>query len=147
MTSRTLGHRAPLLWLRAALMAGLAVGKASEIAPTSWLLGGAFRRAVIANFAAWRGSRAWAPALATAMFLAGDASYVLHRARLAAWEGLRRARRGCHCAWTAPFRKRSVAHDRARDRRSRSDPARLVGQRVYFSLSLRRGETTPRGAR
>src|SRR5437879_492538 len=88
MSSRTLGHRAPLLWLVLPLMAGLAAGKVGEFAPASWLLGGALVAAVAANFTAWRAPRWWAPAIAAAMFLAGNASYTLHRARLPAWEGL-----------------------------------------------------------
>ena len=39
MSSRTLGHRAPLLWLVLPLMAGLAAGKLGELAPAPWLLG------------------------------------------------------------------------------------------------------------
>src|SRR5476651_2507666 len=86
MTSRSLGHRAPLLWLVLPLMAGLAAGKADELARVPWLLGGALLAAGAANFAAWRAPRWWAPAIVAAMFLAGDASYALHRARLPGWE-------------------------------------------------------------
>jgi len=88
MSSRSLGHRAPLLWLVLPLMAGLAAGKFGDVAPVSWLLGGALVAAVGANFAAWRAVRWWAPAIGAALFLAGNASYPLHRARLPAWEGL-----------------------------------------------------------
>jgi len=112
------------------------------------LLGGAFVAAVIANFAAWRGSRAWAPALATAMFLAGDASYVLHRARLAAWEGLppREARMSLRVDRAFPQKERGARTGLATVVRA-ATLRDLVGQRVYFSLSLRRGEQLPRGAR
>ena len=88
MTSRSLGHRAPLLWLVLPLMAGLAAGRVDEFAAVPWLLGGALVAAAAANFAAWRGARWWAPAISAAMFLAGSASYTLHRARLAVWETL-----------------------------------------------------------
>ena len=88
MTSRSLGHRAPLLWLVLPLMAGLAAGRVGDFVPVPWLLGGALIAAAAANFAAWRAPRWWAPAIAAAMFLAGSASYTLHRARIKTWEGL-----------------------------------------------------------
>ena len=46
MTSRSLGHRAPLLWLVITLMAGLAAGQIAEIAPPFWLLLAALTAAV-----------------------------------------------------------------------------------------------------
>jgi competence protein ComEC len=88
MTSRSLGHRAPLLWLVIPLMAGLAAGNAGEIAPTGLLLGGASATAGLALWASWRGLRWFAPAVVAAMFLAGAASYALHRPRIAAWDRL-----------------------------------------------------------
>ena len=88
MTSRSLGHRAPLLWLVLPLMAGLAAGKAGDLAPAPWLLGAALAAAIVATFAAWRASWMWAPAIAIGMFFAGNASYAMHRARLSEWEAL-----------------------------------------------------------
>jgi hypothetical protein len=87
MSSRSLGHRAPLLWLVGPLMAGLAAGKAKDFAPVVWLLAGALAAATAALFFAWRESRWWAAAIGVTMFLAA-ASYTLHRARLARWEAL-----------------------------------------------------------
>jgi competence protein ComEC len=83
MTRRSLGHRAPLLWLVLPLMAGLAVGQIAVFAPVGWLLGGALVAALAATAMApgGRPRLRWAPALAVAMFLAGHAIYALHRAR------------------------------------------------------------------
>ena len=86
MTSRSLGHRAPLLWLVLPLMAGLAAGKVGEFAPVSWLLATALAAAGLALAATWRAPPLWAPALCSAMILAGAASYVLHRQWSPAWE-------------------------------------------------------------
>src|SRR5687768_15291678 len=96
MTSRSLGHRAPLLWLVLPLIAGLATGKAAEVSAAGWLLGVALLSATIALVAAARGSKAWAPAILIAMFCAGVASYALHRVRLPSWDSLppREARLG-----------------------------------------------------
>lgn len=145
MTSRTLGHRAPLLWLVLPLMAGLAAGKMGEFAPTSWLLGGAFVAAAAASYAAWRAPRWWAPTIAAAMFLAGSASYVLHRARLAAWEGLppREARLFLRVDRVFPQADSRRATGLATVVRGENPVRELAGQHVYFSLTLRRGETAP----
>ena len=42
MQSRSLGHRAPLLWLILPLAAGIAAGKAFAWSAPGWLLAGAF---------------------------------------------------------------------------------------------------------
>jgi competence protein ComEC len=88
MTPRSLGHRAPLLWLVLPLMGGLALGKTAGVAPVPWLLGCALVAAGLAVTALSRAPRLWAPALVAAMVLAGWASYALHRNRLPAWETL-----------------------------------------------------------
>lgn len=145
MSSRSLGHRAPLLWLVGPLMAGLAAGEAAALGPVAWLLGSALAAAVAANLAAWRSPRWWAPAIGVAMFLAGVASYSLHRARLPRWEGL-------------PPREIRVSLRvdrifRGEDARKISGLGRIIatetlwkdlaGQRIYFSLAIHRGETAP----
>lgn len=145
MISRSLGHRAPLLWLVMPLMAGLTAGKTLPLPPPSWLLGGALLAAGFALLAAWRIRRGFAPALVVAMVLAGAASYALHRPRIAAWD------------WLPPREARlSLEIDRAF---APLDPGRatglativradaplqeLAGQRIYFSLTLRHGESAP----
>ena len=87
MTSRSLGHRAPLLWLVIPLMAGLAAGQIAEIAPPFWLLLAALTAAGLALLAADRPGW-WALGLGIAMSFAGMAAYGLHRARLPAWDSL-----------------------------------------------------------
>ena len=74
MTSRSLGHRAPLLWLVLPLMAGLAAGKAGDFLPVLWLLAGAALASALGIAAGWRGWRwIWAAALTVAMMFAGAA--------------------------------------------------------------------------
>jgi competence protein ComEC len=149
MTSRSLGHRAPLLWLVLPLIAGLAAGKVGEVAPVPWLLGGALVAAVAANVAAnvaaWRVSRWWAPALGAAMFLAGSASYTLHRARLPAWEALppREVRVSLQVDRVFPQVDGKRAVGLATVRRADDPIGDVTGQRVYFSLTLRKGEAAP----
>ena len=81
MTSRSLGHRAPLLWLVIPVMAGLAAGQIAEIAPPFWLLLAALTAAGLALLAADRPGW-WALGLGIAMSFAGMAAYGLQRARL-----------------------------------------------------------------
>jgi competence protein ComEC len=145
MPSRSLGHRAPLLWLVLPLLAGLATGKVTALAPVPWLLAGALLASLFAAFASWRSAPWWGPALALAMFLAGHATYAITRARLPAWESLppREARLGLQIDRVfSPIDPRRVtglatvtrADDHLRD---------LVGQRLYFSLTLKKGESPP----
>ena len=145
MTSRSLGHRAPLLWLVLPLMAGLAVGKIGEFAPVRWLLAGALVAAIVAGWASWRTARWWAPALAVAMFLAGNASYALNRVRLPAWDALppREARLGLRVDRVFAQADSKRATGLATVVRADEHLRELVGQRLYFSLALRRGEAAP----
>ncbi len=145
MTSRSLGHRAPLLWLVLPLMAGLAAGKAGEFAPVPWLLSGALIAAVVALISAWRAARWWAPAIGVAMFLAGNASYTIHRARLPAWDGLppREARVSLRVDRVFPQADPKRATGLATIVRADDLVREITGQRAYFSLTLRKGETAP----
>ncbi len=150
MISRSLGHRAPLLWLVLPFMAGLAAGKAGDFFPVPWLLAGAGLASAFGIIAAWRGWRGcWVAALGVAMVLAGAASYALHRPRVTAWDTLppREARltlRIDRVFAQADARKSSglatVVHADA-------PVQELRDQRLYFSLMLRKGEPPPlRGA-
>lgn len=145
MTLRSLGHRAPLLWLVVPFIAGLVLAKLTGnsfvLAPLTLALLcglGALR-------ASGRGGQSWAPALAVTMALAGAASYALHRVRLPVWDTLppREAELSLRIDRTfAPSDARrttglaTVAH-------AASHLRELVGQRVYFSLALREGEAPP----
>jgi competence protein ComEC len=146
MRSRSLGHRAPLLWLVLPLIAGLTVGRAfSGLTPFGTLVA-SLGLVVLA----WRmrdsSPRAWAGALVAAMMLAGAAAYSLHRARLAAWEDLpsREVRLGLRIdhvfprAATAP-----TVTGLATVTRTEAHLRELVAQRIYFSLRRRPGERAP----
>jgi competence protein ComEC len=80
--NRTLGHRAPLLWIVLPFLAGLAAGRAGLPAPLAGLLGCALILAALSTWGAWVGHRGWGAMLAVAMFLAGDVSHALHRRHL-----------------------------------------------------------------
>lgn len=145
MTSRSLGHRAPLLWLVLPFMAGLAMGKTGEFAPVSWLLTIALLCAFTALVAVWRAPRLWAPAIISTMFFSGAASYALHRVRLPGWDALppREARLTLRVdrvfAQTDARRATGLATVVRADEHLRE----LAGQGLYFSLTLRKGEAAP----
>ena len=136
MTSRSLGHRAPLLWIVLPFIAGLVAGKSGLPGTTTWLLGAALTAAVAALVFVTRAPRLWAPAIVTAMFFAGAASYALHRARLPVWDTLplREARLSLRVdrVFTSTDARRATGlatvlkgEEHLRD---------LVGQRLHFYL-------------
>jgi competence protein ComEC len=108
-------------------------------------LTGAAGTSIATLLARRRGLRVWAPGLLVTMFLAGVAAYALHRARLPTWDAL------------PPRETRLVL--KVERVFVQSDPRRatglgrvltaeqhlhdLTGQRVYFSLSLRKGDSLP----
>jgi len=145
MTPRSLGHRAPLLWLALPLMAGLAGGKTGALAPAGWLLAGAFIAALAAWWASWRADRWWAPAICVALFLAGAASYALNRARLPAWDTLppREVHAGLRIDRVFSQNDLRRVSGLATVVRVDAHLRELVGQRIYFSLALRKGESAP----
>lgn len=145
MNSRSLGHRAPLLWLVLPLLAGLAAGKLG-LPGGMWLhLGIALGAAATTVVAAARDSRLWAGALLASMFFAGVASYALQRERLPAWESLppREARLSLRVdrifAASDPKKVNGLATVVRADTHLRD----LVSQRLYFSLALRPGAAAP----
>jgi len=145
MTSRSLGHRAPLLWLVLPFMAGLALAQSGMALPVAWTLGVAVVAAALAIVGAWRGGPMWSTGIAAAMVAAGLAAHTLHHRRPAEWDGL------------PPREVRvSLRVDRVF---SPADPKKttglatlvnpeapvreLAGQRVYFSLTLVKGAAPP----
>ena len=145
MTSRSLGHRAPLLWIVLPMIAGLAAGKLGEFASVPLLLAAAAIAAISAIVTSWRAPAWFALPLCVAMFLGGIASYALHRPRVAAWDNLppREARLALHVDRIFPRRDVSRASGMATVVRTDAHLHDLVGQRVYFSLALRKGEPPP----
>lgn len=145
MISRSLGHRAPLLWLVVPFMAGLIAGKIGELLPVPWQLGLAAAGIGLAVVGVHRVAALWIPGILVAMFFAGSGSYALQRARLPAWDALppREARLGLRVERVfvsdEPRRSSGLATIVRADEHLRD----LRGQRIYFSLALRRGEAPP----
>ena len=144
-TSRSLGHRAPLLWIVLPFIAGLAAGKSGLPGQAGWWLGAALPCAIAALVAATRAPRFWPPTIVGAMLLAGLASYSLHRARLPVWDNLpprevRLSLRVERVFAPADVRRTSgLATISTRAGHLRE----LTGQRVDFSLTLARGDVPP----
>ncbi len=136
MSHRSLGHRAPLLWLVLPLIAGIAAGRYGPPLRPGWLLAGALLVAVLATFAAWRAPRWWALPLIATGLLAGDASYTLHRAHLTAWEVLpaREVRLGLRIDRVFPQDDTRQCAGLATIIRTESHLSELARQRIYFSV-------------
>ena len=89
MTNRSLGNRAPFLWVLLPLMAGLVVGRQQWVpAPPLALAVAAVLSATLSLARPRNVPGLWAPALVLAMTLSGAALYELNRARLPAWDSL-----------------------------------------------------------
>ncbi len=149
LPNRSLGHRAPLLWLVLPLMAGLWAGRVGLIAPVPWLLAGAGLAGALGLVGAWRGWRVgWVPAVAAALFFTGAASYSLHRPRLEAWDQLpaREARLALEVERVFPSANPRKASGLATVVRADPPLQELAGQRLYFSLKSRRNGAPVRGA-
>lgn len=145
MSLRSLGHRAPLLWLVLPLMAGLALGRAVELASPGWLLAGAGVAAIAAIGTARRAAKLWGALLALALILAGAASYALHRPRIAAWDGLPPREARLTLRLDRVFGQTDVSKVSGLATITSAPPLlrELTGQRTYFSFALRPGETAP----
>ena len=145
MTSRSLGHRAPLLWLLLPYVAGVSLGRLADAGPAAvWFLA----PALVAGFVAiclWRRTAAWAAALGTAMLLVGVASYARHARRLRAWDGLppREARFQLRIERVFASEASGKISGLAVVVRADAPVEELAGQRVYFSLWLRPGTDAP----
>ncbi|MCF7687041.1 MAG: ComEC/Rec2 family competence protein [Cephaloticoccus sp.] len=145
MAHRSLGHRAPLLWLVLPYAGGLALGRVTHGIAVWPALIGAGVAAALALVLADRRQSIWAMALVTALGLAGAASYTLHRARLPAWDHLppREARLGLRVerAFTAGFEHRVTGL--ATIIRTDAHLRELLGQPLYFSLHREPGHPMP----
>lgn len=143
--SRSLGHRAPLLWLALPMMGGLALGHVGARLPPLILLGVALLAAGAAVVGAWRWHWSCRPALVVSMVLAGNASYHLHRGRLASWDALppREARVELRIDRVFPQAASGKASGLATVLAADTHLRDLIGQRLYFSLTLRKAEAPP----
>ncbi len=145
MTCRSFGHRAPLLWLLAPMIAGLAAGRALPALPVAAFLALAFLGSAVALACCVRRVRfaGWAASLVLAVFCASLASYTLHRRRVERWaaypsrEVLVEVRIDRMFASSDPRKSSGLGLIRASPR------AELIDQTVYFSLGLRRNERAP----
>lgn len=143
MTRRSLGHRAPLLWVLLPLMAGLVAGKLQwlPLSPVAWALAGVVCIGVALG---WR--RAWVPGLLFGVFLSGAALYELRRDRLTDWDALppREVRAVLEIDRVFPPRPgMSSAGGLGRLVSTEAHLAELAGQHVYFSLSLKGDAPAP----
>lgn len=138
MPLRSVGHRAPLTWLVLPFIGGLSLAAAFELGHAPGWLAAAF----IAASAAVRWHRrrgVWSLSIVVAMSSAGSASYILHRARLPAWDELPPR----EAALSLRIERLFVAADRTRASgiasitRAPTTLRDLVGQRVYFAVALR----------
>jgi competence protein ComEC len=136
--NRTLGHRAPLLWLVLPFLAGLAAGRAGLPAPAAGLLGCALALAGLATCGAWCGHRGWGAMLGVAMFLAGDVSHALHRRHLPARERLPPREAELELEVERLFASRQPDRWVGLARVAGTAPhlADLRGQRLYVALAL-----------
>ncbi len=143
MISRSLGHRAPLLWVLLPLMAGMVAGRLEwlPLSPAWWAMS-----AILAAGVALGWQRAWAPGLLLGVFLSGASLYEIRRVRLPDWDAL--PPREVHATLEIdrvfpPLPDgRSLSglgHLLATD----AHLPELVGQPIYFSLGLKRGEPAP----
>ena len=143
MTCRSLGHRAPLLWVLLPLMVGLVAGKLQwlPLSPVAWALAGVVCIGVALG---WR--RAWSPGLLLGVFLSGAALYELRRDRLPDWDTLppREVRATLEIDRVFPPRPGmnsvgGLGHLVSTE----AHLAELAGQPVYFSLSLKSDAAPP----
>lgn len=149
MPSRSLGHRAPLLWLVLPFAAGLALARVSGGGPPLPPLLLAVVTASIALGCSGHRPWGWATLLSLTGLLAGFASHGLHHPRLKAWETLppREARLAVRVERL--FAGADIRRTTGLGEIVATDPhlRELRGQRVYFSLVLPEHAPAPvRGA-
>lgn len=138
MVLRSLGHRAPLLWVVVPYAAGIVLGRALHGVPVLPCLAGAIVALVAGLFWAAARPRLWALGLTLALLLVGAAAYTLQRARLPAWTALppREAHLGLQVNHTFAPRWENQVSGLATVIRTDPHLRDLIGQRIYFSLRL-----------
>ncbi|MFI5355707.1 MAG: ComEC/Rec2 family competence protein [Opitutales bacterium] len=145
MADRSLGHRAPLLWLVLPYAAGLIAAKHGFAPPPAVCLGVAGLALGVAGWAAGRRFALWAVAIAFAGALAGGASYNLHRARLPDWAALPPREANLTLRVDRIFDSAQVNRVTGLATIVGADAhlPDLPGQRIYFSLRLEPGAPAP----
>jgi competence protein ComEC len=140
MEDRTLGYRAPLLWLTVPAMVGLAAGDLLGVQNALWPLAVAAPAAGAALAAAAR-PRLWAAFLSIALFGAGAAAGALQRNRLSAWDPLPPREASVQLRIDRLFSVSDATRSTGIGTVISAAPhlADLAGQRVHFSLSLATG--------
>jgi competence protein ComEC len=145
MTARSLGHRAPLLWIALPMMTGLALGRLFDAQSAwPWLIGsGAL--VILAGVTTTRRPTLAMVSLAVAMLSAGAANYALHNPRITAWDALPPREARLTLAIERVFPQVDPLRFTALARIVSSDAPldELAGQHSYASLTLRRGQTPP----
>jgi competence protein ComEC len=145
MMSRSLGHRAPLLWVVLPMMAGLVIGRWGPPVPVGGILALAAGAITVAWWAFARHARVTAAALVVAGMAAGSVSYTLHRDRLSTWAGLPPREAQVDLRVTRVFAQPDLKRASGLATILRTEPhlRSLHGQAVYFSLDLPAGEPPP----
>ncbi|HTB81938.1 MAG TPA: ComEC/Rec2 family competence protein [Opitutaceae bacterium] len=146
MTSRSLGHRAPLLWLLLPYLAGVSAGRLFDAPPAAvWTLASALAMALAALVLSRRSTVVWAVALGAAMLLAGVANYAWQARRLPGWDGLPPREARLHLKVVRVFAETDAKKTSglAVVTNAEAPLEELAGQRVYFSLALRPGMKAP----
>ncbi|GAB1488082.1 hypothetical protein MASR2M8_05250 [Opitutaceae bacterium] len=143
MDLRSLGHRAPALWLLGPFATGLAAGKAGW-APDS--IGVLLVIASLAFILAACVPRGWSVGFLTGVALIGSAYYNFTRARLADWETLppREAHLVVRIDRLFPIDP-GMGRWSGLGRIVATEPhlSDLIGQRLYLSAAARRGTAPP----
>lgn len=145
MLRRSLGHRAPLLWLVLPHALGLAAGRVTGDWPVSMLLGVALLTAALAFATAGKRPWLWAGALVATGWLTGLASHGLHRSRLPEWQELPPREADLVLRVDRVFAGQHGNRASGLATIAGTDPhlRELAGQRVYFSVRHAAGERAP----
>jgi len=145
MMSRSLGHRAPLLWVVLPIIAGLVIGRWGPPVPLSGLLAVATAAIGMAWWAVSKHARVTAVAVVLAGVAVGSATYALHRARLPTWAALPPREAQVDLRITRVFAQPDPKRASGLAAIVRTEPhlQSLHGQTVYFSLDIKTGDVTP----
>ena len=148
MHLQSLGHRAPLLWVLLPLSGGLIAARCVEPTHMAVLLGVALVLAIVAVVASFlkSGSWLWGIAIATSLFLAGQASYALHRQRLRDWESLppREVQLAIRIDRVFAGKDPRKASGLGSVTSAEGVFSELRGQKIYYSATVRPNESLPR---